>query len=119
LETNPGEIPGEVSRETLISRYFPEDQRIRAYAQFLKTQGIERGLIDVKTTADYVTARAVAPLEKLKKISWHLLKVNGSLLAMKGEKAQEEMLTVPKSTLHELNLEGIELGRIVEVKKGA
>jgi hypothetical protein len=29
------------------------------------------------------------------------------------------MLTVPKSTLHELNLEGIELGRIVEVKKGA
>jgi 16S rRNA (guanine527-N7)-methyltransferase len=199
-----------VSRETLISRYFPENKRIRAYAEFLKTQGIERGLIgpreadriwerhifnclpvttlfskeatvfdigsgaglpgigialarpdltvvlieplerrveflqeavkalaeiegqtplqiqvvrgraqDVKTTADYVTARAVAPLEKLKKISWHLLKVNGSLLAMKGEKAQEEMLSVPKSILHELNLEGIELGRIVEVKKGA
>jgi 16S rRNA (guanine527-N7)-methyltransferase len=210
LETNPEEMPGMVSRETLISRYFPEDKRIRAYADFLKTQGIERGLIgpreadriwerhifnclpittlfskgatvfdigsgaglpgivialarpdltvvlieplerrveflqeavktlaeidgqtplqiqvirgraqDVKTTADYVTARAVAPLEKLKKISWHLLKVNGSLLAMKGEKAQEEMLTVPKSILHELNLEGIELGRIVEVKKGA
>ena len=210
LERSPEEIASEVSRETLISRHFPEDQRIRAYAEFLKTQGIERGLIgpreadriwerhifnclpvttllskgatvfdigsgaglpgivialarpdltvvlieplerrveflqeavktlaeiegqtplqiqvirgraqDVKTTADYVTARAVAPLEKLKKISWHLLKVNGSLLAMKGEKAQEEMLTVPKSILHELNLEGIELGRIVEVKKGA
>ena len=210
METNPEEMPGMVSRETLISRYFPEDKRIRAYAEFLKTQGIERGLIgpreaeriwerhifnclpvttllskgatvfdigsgaglpgivialarpdltvvlieplerrveflqeavktlaeiegqtplqiqvvrgraqDVKTTADYVTARAVAPLEKLKKISWHLLKVNGSLLAMKGEKAQEEMLTVPKSILHELNLEGIELGRIVEIKKGA
>ena len=203
-------MPGVVSRETLISRHFPQDQRIRAYAEFLKTQGIERGLIgpreadriwerhifnclpvttlfskgatvfdigsgaglpgivialarpdltvvlieplerrveflqeavktlaeiegqtplqiqvvrgraqDVKTTADYVTARAVAPLEKLKKISWHLLKVNGSLLAMKGEKAKEEMLTVPKSILHELNLEGIELGRIVEIKKGA
>ena len=210
LERSPEEIASEVSRETLISRYFPEDKRIRAYAEFLKTQGIERGLIgpreaeriwerhifnclpvttllskgatvfdigsgaglpgivialarpdltvvlieplerrveflqeavktlaeiegqtplqiqvvrgraqDVKTTADYVTARAVAPLEKLKKISWHLLKVNGSLLAMKGEKAQEEMLTVPKSILHELNLEGIELGRIVEIKKGA
>ena len=210
MERSPEEIASEVSRETLISRHFPEDQRIRAYAEFLKTQGIERGLIgpreadriwerhifnclpvttllskgatvfdigsgaglpgivialarpdltvvlieplerrveflqeavktlaeiegqtplqiqvirgraqDVKTTADYVTARAVAPLEKLKKISWHLLKVNGSLLAMKGEKAQEEMLTVPKSILHELNLEGIELGRIVEVKKGA
>lgn len=210
MERSPEEIASEVSRETLISRHFPQDQRIRAYAEFLKTQGIERGLIgpreaeriwerhifnclpvttllskgatvfdigsgaglpgivialarpdltvilieplerrveflqeavktlaeiegqtplqiqvvrgraqDVKTTADYVTARAVAPLEKLKKISWHLLKVNSSLLAMKGEKAQEEMLTVPKSILHELNLEGIELGRIVEIKKGA
>ena len=200
----------EVSRETLISRHFPEDIRIRAFAQFLEIQGIERGLIgpreadriwerhifnclpvttlfsqgatvfdigsgaglpgivialarpdlkvtlieplerrveflqeavkalneipgltpleiqvvrgraqDVKTTADYVTARAVAPLEKLKKISWHLLKINGSLLAMKGEKAQEEMKLVPKAILHQLNLEGIELGRIVEVKKGA
>jgi hypothetical protein len=38
---------------------------------------------------------------------------------MKGEKAQEEMATVPKSILHELNLEGIELGRVVEIKKGA
>jgi 16S rRNA (guanine527-N7)-methyltransferase len=66
-----------------------------------------------------VTARAVAPLEKLKKISWHLLKTNGSLLAMKGEKAQEEMKSVPKATLHEVNLEGIELSRIVEVRKGA
>jgi 16S rRNA (guanine527-N7)-methyltransferase len=210
LEKSPEEILVVVSRETLIARYFPEDGRIHAFAQFLQTQGIERGLIgpreadriwerhifnclpvttlfskgatvfdigsgaglpgivialarpdlkvvlieplerrveflqeavktlnqiqgvtpleiqvihgraqDVKTTADYVTARAVAPLEKLKKISWHLLKVNGSLLAMKGEKAQEEMKTVPKSILHELNLEGIELGRIVEIKKGA
>jgi 16S rRNA (guanine527-N7)-methyltransferase len=210
LETNQGKDPEIVSRETLISRYFPEDKRIHAYAEFLKNQGIERGLVgpreadriwerhifnclpvttlftkgatvfdigsgaglpgivialarpdltvvlieplerrveflqeavktlaeiegqtplqiqvlrgraqDVKTTAEYVTARAVAPLEKLKKISWHLLKVNGSLLAMKGEKAQDEMATVPKSILHEINLEGIELGRIVEVKKGA
>jgi 16S rRNA (guanine527-N7)-methyltransferase len=210
LETNQGKDPEIVSRETLISRYFPDDKRIHAYAEFLKNQGIERGLVgpreadriwerhifnclpvttlftkgatvfdigsgaglpgivialarpdltvvlieplerrveflqeavktlteiegqtplqiqvlrgraqDIKTTAEYVTARAVAPLEKLKKISWHLLKVNGSLLAMKGEKAQDEMATVPKSILHEINLEGIELGRIVEVKKGA
>jgi 16S rRNA (guanine527-N7)-methyltransferase len=210
LETNQGKDPEMVSRETLISRYFPEDKRIHTYAEFLKNQGIERGLVgpreadriwerhifnclpvttlftkgatvfdigsgaglpgivialarpdltvvlieplerrveflqeavktlaeiegqaplqiqvlrgraqDIKTTAEYVTARAVAPLEKLKKISWHLLKVNGSLLAMKGEKAQDEMATVPKSILHEINLEGIELGRIVEVKKGA
>lgn len=191
----------EVSRETLIARHFPDVERVHAYAKFLETTGIERGLIgpreaeriwerhifnclpvttlftegatvfdigsgaglpgivialarpdlkvtlieplerrveflqeavvgldievirgraqDVKQTAHYVTARAVAPLEKLKRISWHLLKTNGSLLAMKGEKAQEEMLSVPKALLHEVNLEGIELGRIVEVKKGA
>jgi hypothetical protein len=29
------------------------------------------------------------------------------------------MLAIPKAILHEVNLEGIELGRIVEVKKGA
>jgi hypothetical protein len=38
---------------------------------------------------------------------------------MKGEKALEEMKAVAKAILHEVNLEGIELSRIVEVKKGA
>ena len=191
----------QVSRETLIARYFPDVDRIHAYAKFLESAGIERGLIgpreaeriwerhifnclplttlftegatvfdigsgaglpgivialarpdlkltlieplerrveflqeavvgldievvrgraqDVKSTAHYVTARAVAPLDKLKRITWHLLKTNGSLLAMKGEKAQEEMKAVPKSLLHEVTLAGIELGRIVEIKKGA
>jgi len=45
LEINQGNAPDVVSRETLIARHFPEDKRIRAYAEFLKTQGIERGLI--------------------------------------------------------------------------
>jgi 16S rRNA (guanine527-N7)-methyltransferase len=35
----------EVSRETLIARHFPDGERIRAYANFLETAGIERGLI--------------------------------------------------------------------------
>jgi len=191
----------DVSRETLIGRYFPDIDRIHAYAAFLKEAGIERGLIgpreaeriwerhifnclpittllkegsivfdvgsgaglpgivialarpdlqvtlieplerrveflkeavsgldievikgqaqDVRATAHYVTARAVAPLEKLKKISWHLLKTGGSLMAIKGKLAEEEMKTVAKSLLHEVNLEGIELGRIIEVRKGA
>jgi 16S rRNA (guanine527-N7)-methyltransferase len=191
-----------VSRETLIERYFPERlTEIAAYAQFLATAGIERGLIgpregeriwerhifnclpvtqlipqgaslfdigsgaglpgivialarpdltvtlieplerrvaflneavdglnievirgraqDVKKSADFVTARAVAPLEKLKKMSWHMVKTGGSLLAMKGEGASAEMEGVTGATLHEITVEGIGLGRIVSIKKGA
>jgi len=74
---------------------------------------------DVKKSADFVTARAVAPLEKLKKMSWHMVKTGGSLLAMKGESATAEMEGVKGATLHEITLEGIGLGRIVAIKKGA
>ena len=74
---------------------------------------------DVKKSADFVTARAVAPLEKLKKMSWHLVKTGGSLLAMKGESASAEMEGVKGASLHEISLDGIEMGRIVAIKKGA
>lgn len=190
----------EQSVEGLVGHYFPERQEeIRAFAQFLTTAGIERGLIgpregeriwerhifnclpvtqllpqnaslfdigsgaglpgivialarpdlkvtlieplerrveflkeateglgievirgraqDVKKSADYVTARAVAPLEKLKKISWHMVKTGGALLAMKGESAAAEMVGVKNAVLHEIELEGIGLGRIVELRK--
>ncbi|MFM9150707.1 MAG: 16S rRNA (guanine(527)-N(7))-methyltransferase RsmG [Candidatus Planktophila sp.] len=193
---------GDVSRETLIEHYFPQSlDEIAAYAHFLQTAGIERGLIgpregeriwerhifnclpvtqlipqgaslfdigsgaglpgivialarpdlsvtlieplerrvsflneavaglnievirgraqDVKKSADFVTARAVAPLEKLKKMSWHMVKTGGSLLAMKGESASAEMEGVKGATLHEITLDGIGLGRIVAIKKGA
>ena len=190
----------EHSVEGLVGRYFPErEAEIRAFAEFLTTAGIERGLIgpregermwerhifnclpvtqllpqntslfdigsgaglpgivialarpdlkvtlieplerrveflkeateglgievirgraqDVKKSADYVTARAVAPLEKLKKISWHMVKTGGALLAMKGESAAAEMVGVKNAVLHEIELEGIGLGRIVELRK--
>jgi 16S rRNA (guanine527-N7)-methyltransferase len=74
---------------------------------------------DIKKSADFVTARAVAPLEKLKKMSWHMVKTGGSLLAMKGESASAEMEGVKGATLHEITLDGIEMGRIVAIKKGA
>jgi 16S rRNA (guanine527-N7)-methyltransferase len=196
----------QVSRETLIERYFPDIDRVHAYAAFLEGAGIERGLIgpreadkiwdrhifnclpitelrpqgaslfdigsgaglpgivialarpdlkvtlieplerrveflkeavaaipdlpfpievlrgraqDIKKSADFVTARAVAPLEKLKKMSWHMVKTGGSLLAMKGESAATEMVGVKGAQLHEIKLDGIELGRIISVRKGA
>ena len=208
----PESDPSEVSRETLthsttISKYFPgQEDAIRAYAEFLTTAGIERGLIgpregeriwerhifnclpvtqllpqgaslfdigsgaglpgivialarpdlkvtlieplerrveflneavvaiaaggveievirgraqDVKKSADFVTARAVAPMEKLKKMSWHMVKTGGSLLAMKGESAANEMVGIKGAELHEIKLEGIELGRVISVRKGS
>ncbi len=199
--------PESVSRETTIAKYFPgQKDAIRAYAEFLITAGIERGLIgpregeriwerhifnclpvtqllpqgaslfdigsgaglpgivialarpdlkvtlieplerrveflneavaaiatggveievirgraqDVKKSADFVTARAVAPMEKLKKISWHMVKTGGSLLAMKGESAATEMVGIKGAELHEIKLEGIELGRVISVRKGS
>ena len=74
---------------------------------------------DVKKSADFVTARAVAPLEKLKKMSWHMVKTGGSLLAMKGESAATEMVGVKGAELHEIKLDGIELGRVISIRKGA
>ena len=199
--------PESVSRETLTTQYFPgQEDAIRAYAEFLTTAGIERGLIgpregeriwerhifnclpvtqllpqgsslfdigsgaglpgivialarpdlkvtlieplerrveflneavaaiaaggveievirgraqDVKKSADFVTARAVAPMEKLKKMSWHMVKTGGSLLAMKGESAANEMVGIKGAELHEIKLEGIELGRVISVRKGS
>jgi 16S rRNA (guanine527-N7)-methyltransferase len=199
--------PESVSRETTISTYFPgQEDAICAYAEFLTTAGIERGLIgpregeriwdrhifnclpitqllpngaslfdigsgaglpgivialsrpdlkvtlieplerrveflneavaaigtkgveiavirgraqDVKKSADFVTARAVAPMEKLKKMSWHMVKTGGSLLAMKGESAATEMVGIKGAELHEIKLEGIELGRVISVRKGS
>ena len=199
--------PESVSRETSIQKYFPgQEDAIRAYAEFLITAGIERGLIgpregeriwerhifnclpitqllpqgaslfdigsgaglpgivialarpdlkvtlieplerrveflneavaaiaaggveievirgraqDVKKSADFVTARAVAPMDKLKKMCWHMVKTGGSLLAMKGESAANEMVGVKGAELHEIKLEGIELGRVISVRKGS
>ena len=203
----PESDPSQVSRETYIAKYFPgQEDAIRAYAEFLTTAGIERGLIgpregeriwerhifnclpvtqllpqgaslfdigsgaglpgivialarpdlkvtlieplerrveflneavaaiatggveiavirgraqDVKKSADFVTARAVAPMEKLKKMSWHMVKTGGSLLAMKGESAATEMVGIKGAELHEIKLEGIELGRVISVRKGS
>jgi 16S rRNA (guanine527-N7)-methyltransferase len=195
-------MDGLVSRETLISHYFPDrDTEIRKYVDFLVSEGVVRGLIgpregeriwerhifnslpvstliprgasvidigsgaglpgiplalnrpDISMTlieplqrrvdflkeacaelpitvlrgraqdfgirATVVTARAVAPLEKLKAISWHLLDKEGYLLAIKGESADEEATRVLGAKVHEISLDGLELGRVISLQKGA
>ena len=78
----------------------------------------------VKKQFEIVTARAVAPLEKLIQISWHMIPKSGSLMAMKGESAASEIssTTLKKgstSHLHEISLPNLPIARVVEVKKGA
>jgi 16S rRNA (guanine527-N7)-methyltransferase len=78
----------------------------------------------VKKSFEVVTARAVAPLPKLLTISWHLVKSQGALLAMKGENAQAEIdATEPKkdsiTSLKTIELPGFEVARVIEVRKTA
>jgi 16S rRNA (guanine527-N7)-methyltransferase len=78
----------------------------------------------VKKQFEIVTARAVAPLEKLINISWHMIPRGGSLMAMKGESAAEEIAstTLKKGStteLHEISLPNLPIARIIQVKKGA
>jgi 16S rRNA (guanine527-N7)-methyltransferase len=49
-------------------------------------------------TAQIVTSRAVAPLDKLLTWSWPLVEKGGKVLAIKGEKAQEELENAQKVT---------------------
>ena len=78
----------------------------------------------VKKQFEIVTARAVAPLEKLITISWHMIPKGGSLMAMKGESAAEELAatTLKKGStteLHEISLPNLPIARVIQVKKGA
>ncbi|NCV34948.1 MAG: 16S rRNA (guanine(527)-N(7))-methyltransferase RsmG [Actinobacteria bacterium] len=71
---------------------------------------------------DFVTARAVAPLARLIDATWHLIRPGGSLLAMKGESAAEEMAVADlkiasKSVLHEIKMADIPVSRVVELVK--
>ena len=78
----------------------------------------------VKKQFEIVTARAVAPLEKLIQISWHMIPRGGSLMAIKGESAADEIIatTLKKGStaqLHEISLPNLPIARVIGVKKGA
>jgi len=78
----------------------------------------------VKKQFEVVTARAVAPLEKLIQISWHMIPKGGHLLAIKGESAQDELAATKlkkgaTAKLYEISLPNLPVARVVEVSKGA
>ena len=78
----------------------------------------------VKMQFEVVTARAVAPLEKLIQISWHMIPKGGCLLAIQGESATEELAATKlkkgsTAKLHEISLPNLPVARVVEVLKGA
>lgn len=81
---------------------------------------------EVKDKYDAVTARAVANLSKLVRLTAPLLRPGGSLLALKGEKAQAEIddakyvikkAKLKPAELHEVMTAGDEVTRVVEVKR--
>jgi len=71
----------------------------------------------VQGAFDFVTARAVAPLPRLKEISWHLIRQGGSLLAIKGESAANELAQLGEGKLHEINLDDIPVSRVIQITK--
>ena len=76
----------------------------------------------VKGSYNFVLARAVAPLPRLIESTWHLIAPGGSLLAIKGESAAQEMATTnlkkfKAHQLHEINLDDLPIGRIIEAVK--
>ena len=78
----------------------------------------------VKKQFEVVTARAVAPLEELIKISWHMIPRGGALLAIKGETAEAELAATSlkkgsTAQVHEISLPNLPVARVVEVRKGA
>lgn len=118
----PGIVISLARPDLSVTLIEPLERRVEFLKEATEGLGIEviRGRAqDIKKSADFVTARAVAPLEKLKKMSWHMVKTGGALLAMKGESAAQEMVGVKNARLHEIELEGIGVGRIVELRKGA
>ena len=72
---------------------------------------------DFKITAEVVTARAVASMEKLARMSRHLIKKGGVLLAIKGESGADEVHSVKGAELHEISLAGLPIGRVISLRK--
>lgn len=117
-------------RVTLLE---PLQRRVDFLNEVIEELGLETKVIrgraeSLKGSFSAVTARAVAPLPKLLTISWHLVAPGGSVLAMKGEGAAEELAQaqaenlkifkkVAHSEVHTIELGELPVARVVELKK--
>ena len=81
----------------------PLERRATFLQEVIVELGITNATVARGKAADYqgkfdvVTARAVAPMDRLLAWSWHLLSPGGRILAMKGERAGEELAHTPLS----------------------
>ena len=117
-------------RVTLLE---PLQRRVDFLNEVIEELGLETKVIrgraeSLKGSFSAVTARAVAPLPKLLTISWQLVAPGGSVLAMKGEGAAEELAQaqaenlkifkkVAHSEVHTIELGELPVARVVELKK--
>ena len=116
----PGVVIALARPDLKVTLLEPLQRRVTFLEEAVEGLGItvKRGKAELeKGQYDYVTARAVAPLSKLWALSKHLIRPGGSLLAMKGEAAAAEAAEIPGAIVHEIELEGIPLARVVEVKR--
>lgn len=81
---------------------------------------------DVHERYDVVTARAVANLSRLARLTSHLLRQGGCLLALKGAKAEAEVddaryvirkAKLEPAVIHEVVTPGEEITKVVEVRR--
>jgi 16S rRNA (guanine527-N7)-methyltransferase len=125
----PGVVIALARPDLKVSLVEPLQRRVDFLNEIVAELGLDieviRGRAErVKKQFEVVTARAVAPLEKLINISWHMIPKGGSLMAMKGESAADEILvtTLKKGAaaqLHEISLPNLPIARVIQVKKGA
>lgn len=80
----------------------------RARVVRARAEDVVRGRAGETLRGDVVTARAVAPLEKLAGWTVPLLKPGGDLLAMKGQSAAEEMAAA-SVILERLGIDRVEI----------
>ncbi len=128
----PGIVIALARPDLHITLIEPLKRRVDFLNEVIATLGLKNEDIEViwskaegvKTSFNYLTSRAVAPLPRLLTITWHLLRPGGSILAIKGEAAASEIAESDLSkaashTLHEIRLDGLPVARVVEVVKPA